>query len=625
MYASEPLHLWKDWELSDARVSAHSRWHDEKWFFENPTAGQDKAVSTIRWDFDMPDGSRFTDPQWGNLLDANRRLVWSLLNDSQQRQHYKPGTIGKLGVRIPYFARWMATAGYADFGELDDVSFDEFAAYLVSDKGGGDADGLAATYLMQYLSLPIALCNQASVLAKTGIPVPSGIPWHGKGAFEKAKELATDIRGSIPPVPDEVFLKAMAAALSWLDRADEILSTIDAFLADKNAWNSERMASKRRQLRDDMNGLSDGCLIIVQGLIGMRVSELLGLHASATDAPLPDCVRMRPSSSGLHELFFVRGRVFKTVRSEVETEWIAGLRPVGSNYLPPPVRALAVLDRMYRTWRQRSGLNKLVVGFVGSAGISKLVTVPIASWVNRCQRRFFANMGILDWDISSHQWRKAFAQYVIRADSRMLPVLREHFKHVSIAMTEQGYINADPELRQIFDDAAIQATVSLVADMIGGRKRVEGPLVTMLRAGAERLGMSLGNRSEAERLNDIEEIVRSTGMRAWEIRWGQSSLGTCLFRQGTGNCTESCPARWVLRAPLWSAARPDLCWECRNLVVDNTHADFWTERLAGLREDLSDATERGEVALAALCTERIAQCLMILSKLGITEEATYAS
>ena len=207
----------------------------------------------------------------------------------------------------------------------------------------------------------------------------------------------------------------------------------------------------------------------------------------------------------------------------------------------------------------------------------------------------------------------------------MLPVLREHFKHVSIAMTEQGYINADPELRQIFDDAAIQATVSLVADMIGGRKRVEGPLVTTLKAGAERLGMSLGNRSEVERLNDIEEIVRSTGMRAWEIRWGQSSLGTCLFRQGTGNCTESCPARWVLRAPLWSAARPDLCCECQNLVIDETHADFWTKRLAGLRKDLSVAEGRGEAALAALCTERIAQCLMIFAKLGITEEAAYAS
>ena len=253
------------------------------------------------------------------------------------------------------------------------------------------------------------------------------------------------------------------------------------------------------------------------------------------------------------------------------------------------------------------------------------MTAPIASWVNRCQRRFFAGTGISDWDISSHQWRKAFAQYVIRADNRMLPVLREHFRHVSIAMTEQGYINADPELRQIFDDAAIQATVSLVADMIDGRKRVDGPLVAILKAGVERLEMSLGNRSETERLDDIEEMIHPTGMRAWEIRWGQSSLGTCLFRQGTGNCTENCPARWVLRAPLWSAARPDLCWECRNLVVDETHADFWTKRLAGLREDLSGARERGEVGLAALCTERIAQCLMILAKLGITEEATYAS
>ena len=36
------------------------------------------------------------------------------------------------------------------------------------------------------------------------------------------------------------------------------------------------MASRRRQLRDDMNGLSDACLIIVQGwsACGWRVAGL---------------------------------------------------------------------------------------------------------------------------------------------------------------------------------------------------------------------------------------------------------------------------------------------------------------------------------------------------------------
>tara|TARA_R110002012_G_scaffold235462_1_gene409283 strand:- start:1396 stop:3297 length:1902 start_codon:yes stop_codon:yes gene_type:complete len=618
--AGTAYHLMTVEDLRKARINCHSCWYDDRWFFDNLTPGHDAAASTIRWDFVMPDGSRFVEPKWTILLDAHRRLVWSLIVDPRQRHRYKPSSMSKLSRRVLYLARWMGKTGYAHFGELDTDAFDQYLDDLLIDTR--DKANLSAVYLMEHLTLPVSLGYQAPVLAKAGIPVPGSVPWHGMTAFELAKQLASHEQNPIPPIPDPIFLKVMTRALCILDEAEDIILQARHFADNEVLQVTEKHASDRKHLRDNMDALSDACLILIQGLTGIRVSELLGLQASATPLAqnaLPDCIKLEPSASGLHEIFYLSGHLYKTTKTPRPVTWVAGLRPVGSNCLPVPIKAIAVIERLYAPWRARINVAELIIGFSRTKSLNKGVKAHTLSWVNRCQRRFFARSGIKDWTVSSHQWRKSFAQYVIRSDSRMLPVLQEHFKHISMAMTEQGYINADPELKQILDDAAVQSTVSLIGEMVSGRKIVSGPLTGKLEKSVSQLEKSLGNRTGEDRQRDIEELVRSSGMRAHHIRWGKTSLGICLFRQGTGNCTIGCSARWVISAPLWSAARPDLCWECQNLVLDETHLPFWKDRRAKLQDDLKTATTNDDFALAQLCKQRLEQCIMVLNKLENTE------
>ncbi|AXO15449.1 hypothetical protein TH15_15870 [Thalassospira profundimaris] len=615
-------HLMAAEDLRETRINRHSRWYDDRWFFDNLTPGHDATASTIRWDFIMPDGSKFVDPKWAILLDAHRRLVWSLIVDPRQRHRYKPGSMGKLSRRVLYLARWMGKSGYAHFGALDTCAFDQYLDNLLIDKQ--NKANLNAVYLMEHLALPVSLGYQAPVLAKAGIPVPGSAPWHGMTAFEVAKQLAGREQGYVPPVPDPIFLHIMTSALCMLDAAEDIILQARHFADTKDLQVAEKHAPDRKHLRDRMNSLTDACLILIQGLSGIRVSELLGLQASDTPLAqnaLPDCIKIEPSASGLHEIFYLSGHIYKTTKTPRPATWVTGLRPVGSDHLPVPVKAISVIERLYAPWRTRRNINELIVGFSRTKSLTKDVKAHTLSWVNRCQRRFFVRSGVKDWTVTSHQWRKSFAQYVIRSDSRMLPVLQEHFKHISMAMTEQGYINADPELKQILDDAAVQSTVSLIGEMIAGRKNVTGALSGKLKETANQLGRSLDNRPEDDRRRDIEELVRTSGIRAHDIRWGETSLGTCLFRQGTGNCTVGCSARWVISAPLWSAARPDLCWECQNLVLDETHLPFWKDRRVKLQDDLKTATTNDDFALAQLCKQRLEQCIMVLNKLETTETA----
>ena len=628
MYTRHAYHLATKEFLADVKVSDHSHWRDTVWFFTNPTAGQRKGESTIRWDFQMPDGSSFADDEWTALRDAFKRLVWSLFNDPYHGKHYKPAMLSALHKGVSYFARWMAAAGYANFGELDPVAFDEFVDHLMADKGvRDDADGeITASYLTKYLGLPTLLAGQAPVLAKAGIPVPACLPWGGQSALGKAKELAAHIRGTIPPIPDDIFLKVLAAALAILDDAGNLTKKVELFGANRADLSTAAGYALSARLRTQANDVLDACLILVQGLTGMRVSEICGLTISSDSGDgWPSCISVRPSASGLHEMFYIQGRLFKTVQSFIDTEWIAGSRPVGTDHIPIPVRAMCAVDRLFRSRRNAAGAAALFVGFTSPSGLSDTVAPLSAVSVNRCQKRAFARLEMDDWTVSSHQWRKTFAQYVIRSDNRMLPVLRDHFKHLSIAMTEEGYINADPELKQLIDDAAVQQTVRVVGDLIDGKSRAYGPLADVLTERAASLGIRLGNRGADDRAEDIEDLVRSSGMRVWEVGAGKAATCNCLYRQGTGKCTEGVGARWVLRNPLWSAARPDLCWECENLIVDDSHSQFWLERAASLRAQLVDAEQTRDEAFAMLCKQRISQCGVVLDRMGIKMEPENAA
>ena len=43
-------HLMAAEDLRETRINRHSRWYDDRWFFDNLTPGHDAAASTIRWD-----------------------------------------------------------------------------------------------------------------------------------------------------------------------------------------------------------------------------------------------------------------------------------------------------------------------------------------------------------------------------------------------------------------------------------------------------------------------------------------------------------------------------------------------------------------------------------------------
>ncbi|MTJ93602.1 MAG: site-specific integrase [Desulfovibrio sp.] len=608
-------------------VSNKSAWEDPKWILEETTPGQ--YPKTLDWAFEMPDGSLFTDISWGTLLESCRQVIWTFMNSCIGGRVSKANTTYAFYHSMTNFVRWMCSNDYIAFNELDDGAFRDFLdvarvdAYRRKNKRG------PFNTLRNAVAFPIKLWQFHAVLETAGLPVPQCPPFQGRRANEVARETAERQDGTIPPIPDDVFRRAIELSLQATEEdifAEAMQCAAAVFehrgLSSKHYTKlkvvDESLPQDRIKAIIKINRVRDACVILIQALTGMRANEICAIKTSGIDPTtgLPDCIVVKPSLSGLDELFFIRSLLSKTLPTPAENDWLVGSRPVGSGpeSLPIPVLAVCALERLYRPWREADGTNELVLAMGVDAVSGKPYSVPIMIYA---VKDFFDTDDLLaNHNPSTHQWRKTFAQYVIRSDSAMLPALKDHFKHLSIAMTEQGYVAADPELLQLLDDAAVQNTVAMIGSMMSGKSRHNGPLVDELQKTARRLGISLGNRSTEDRQADVEELVRSSSMRAWEVRFRGQPAGDCMFRPGTGKCTDGCPAKWMLRAPLWSAARPDLCWECKNLVVaNNMHMAFWQDRLAKQTGAIEDAEAQGDIALAMLCRQRAAQCLAVLKKM----------
>jgi hypothetical protein len=183
-------------------------------------------------------------------------------------------------------------------------------------------------------------------------------------------------------------------------------------------------------------------------------------------------------------------------------------------------------------------------------------------------------------------------------------------------MTESGYVNADPELKQTLDDARVHFTVNELYESISGKKRLHGPLSEHFDKVFVDLRKRFNNYGPEQAKEALEEIVRMEGIRAYALGREKRSYGTCMYRTGFAKCGAACKFRYALTQPFWTAAGPDLCWECDNLLYDDSNFAFWINRLTELRASIAEAVENDNVALRLLEERREAQALIVLKNMG---------
>lgn len=690
------LHLFTPSSLSAALVSPASRWTDDHWHFENPVPGAHRSASTIAWNVEVRPGESLLDRRHADLLNWMRRFAWSLFfAPGNNASPLAPGSAAILSSGLRHLARWMVANEYTWPSQLDSSALDNFKNDLsVSladelDEEGGISLGQAAHRIRPI----VALWQQRDELAAAGIePLPQ-IPWGGRGAMELAKEISSKAHGYIRPLPDEVAIRVINAAEQFLSTpADDIIrlqtlleniqqrpsgghhtgpGTSSAYKArlmndaiskfkfsrkdsSEEPWlqsirserdTEERLITPIQRVRQLILAVQHAAVIAIQAGAGMRISEVCGLGAGIDAATgLPRCVSVSESFTGLNEIFLVRSFLSKMEESPREVEWLVGMRPKGSDYLPLTVRAIIVLDRLLEPYRALCGSDRLIVGFNNLRGLPRTgssISPANSERLLRGMREFVRDWAMLDrlpdesehpieekdllpyktsrgQILRSHQFRKFYANFAFSVDSRLLPAVQMHFRHLSQAMTEGHYWGANQLQIEPLPTTQRQQTALLMYELATGKALVAGRMGDQLSSHLDQLRNIIVDRGRAAAWQAAINFVFEYDLRLWFAPHGKClplvpANMRCHRMAGTSS--------WLNKEPNYETREPSVCAGCSSFVLDSRHRQFWEERFITNWASYRAAEKNGLASAFRVVRDRAAQARALLSAIGVDAES----
>lgn len=317
----------------------------------------------------------------------------------------------------------------------------------------------------------------------TNDPMPAH-PWPESSAWILAGQAGTRGRGRIkegktPLIPDTTFCALFQAAWALVERADSLLSlrnALEGVQAPLKDQSPSSIAEAKNMhlaaqgwtgglglLRTTLTDLRTACYIVIASLSGCRNHELAHVQSGAY---------YKTEDDDGQTFWWMKSRSDKT--GEGYTEWmvpesaVTALRVMDRWAEPYQSMLVEQIERLRAadptapaiTESQRH-VNAVFLG-VGPQAY-QLGTLSTVGW--RSALKGFAHKHNIRWDLSSHQFRRTFANYAARSQFGDLRYLKEHFKHWSFEMTLGYALNGHQEMAlysEVYDELANikEATVS---------------------------------------------------------------------------------------------------------------------------------------------------------------------
>jgi len=654
------------------RVSPDSRWSDARWSFPSPTDGQSRAASEMIWDFPVGKGC-FSDQRWSATREALRWVLWSLLRNPYGGRRLKETSIAIFAVGARNVVRWMSDQCIEDFSQLSPAVCRQYVEDCVEQQVGERDGNFTAAFLYRKLHILEWIHAHSPVLRRQGLPTVGRAPFGNQTAYSIARKFATKRTGKTGPLPDPLAIGLMNEATRLIGQpAEDVIALYDAMLVarsevkdrgpfhtprdrneamrriaigfkfsslagDSNPWRgpiggednkdtSYRLVSI--EVRALIQRIVNAAIITIQSQTGIRANELCGLRTGpAHSGSVPDCIEIRGSASGLNETFFLKGQLAKGLKAQRRVEWVAGMRPKGSTYLPPAVVAINVLDRLVASWRIVLGTDRLLV--TTTHGLAHSKRGVFRQTTNRILLglRTFAKETRLDKSsdgvaiiadsgfrmLKTTQWRCTWAHFIFKTDTRLLRDISAHFKHLSLAMTEHAYIGNDPELLETLDETRLAETARFFYEATTGRRVVSGSAGHLVEEHRASIAKLLSKSSNEESLDNIRQWVETHDLRIWLFNEGKCLMNS---RPDQSRCHQVAgSSHWSNSAPNYRARSPDLCLGCACFAVDETNREFWLHRYNTNRAAFEAALAQGVERDFRVAKARMDQAKTVLDRL----------
>lgn len=369
----------------------------------------------------------------------------------------------------------------------------------------------------------------------------------------------------------------------------ESISLVDRTYIDGRSVKLSEIQGLRRAV---LTIVAASCTALQSGT-GIRAHEICGLQDTSSDEEkYPSCLYSTITRDGLLECFYLKGRTAKRGKSR-DVEWLVGSRPAGSSYVPPPVRALQVLKEILHPWRRLAQTTDLLMTFAAAKGLPRskesighfgscYLTNLQKEFVHECvtfenlnpalHREFVAGNGL-----RGHRWRTTFATQIYTISSGLLPALRDHFKHLSVATTEYGYIGSDPTILESCESAQTLSTARAMLSFSTGQVAMAGSMTSMVSRHHLELKALIDKKSGDTDEQRAVAFVKDNGIQLFN-----SSYVRCFITlmPHKSSCHSLAGTPTILRnRPANQFRSESICARCRASAILLEHLPHWENEL----------------------------------------------
>ena len=681
------------------QVTPDSVWADDKWYLAGSTPGLEDTQFTIHFDVDA-NRRTIDELKWlaallfigrygqtrykyssAGVFSAGLRHVARFMkqNDYQSFRKLTSAAFDEFADSIHKTLVDPEEEGGTlgeDVGEnLDElVAEDGLEPMPFSPDDSEEVGGRAKAY--NRLRIWKLLWDYRDVMAQAGIKPVAYDAFAKESPTLMSKRLATKAAGEIPALPDEFAIPLLEGAIRTLGRpADDVIALQTLYLSKLQRMDREPPTSERTVIRKALEGFTFGtikgeagpwrepmvladegagggdqladmletvrtaCLIVIMGFTGVRISEAVspdvGYRVILNDV-LPSCVEVATSKSGLSNHYMLHGLLSKAQERPTPESWLIGSRPKFAATEPATVRAVRVLELLYKPWRDFASeplaRTRLFVGFV-RRGLPRSPASVIAVTSQRLRddmKAFAADARLVDLTglheaakskpllapyardpkiIRPHQWRKTFMRYAMRTDPKMTPAVSQHFKHYTVAMTERDYGPKDIQMLQEADSARARSTGNALRRIIEGKSRPVARMDKAIALAADQWRELAPDGASDDKA--FTAVAIDQDLRIW-----YADHGRCLvaLRPDQARCHQRAGTKgWRHARPNVTTRTPSLCAGCANFLLHEGSADFWRTRY--VRHQRAYLQSRGEPGFE-IVRRRAEQSAAFLRALG---------
>lgn len=423
--------------------------------------------------------------------------------------------------------------------------------------------------------------------------------------------------GKTPLIPDTVFCTLFEKAYEQVQRGKHLLDLRDAVaavVAERRAQKPWAVIAARNQhlailgwegglpaFYEALRNLRTACYIVLASISGCRNHELANVQSGAHHRTEDDegtifhwmRSKSEKTDTGVHDWMIPEAAV-RALR--LMERWAEPYQAMIAAEIVERRRINPFDPEIARAQRHR---HALFLGVTAKKG-NQVRTLSNSSW-DHSLKGFAKNAG-LTWSLTSHQFRRKFANYVAHSQFGDLRYLREHFAHWGMDMT-LGYAMDDGwgshlDL-ELYDD--IQAELEdiklgTVDNWLGTDQLAGGYGRSIKRWQRDPTNLALFK----DHRTMVISIAESTAIRSNGHAWCTADNDGCV-----GNTLER-----------------TRCGDCNNAVIGRGHLGIYRQLYSNLKEllECSDIGESGHIRVL----RDLERCRDVFMQLGYDPESEVA-